>query len=73
MNLKDRRLELHLSQVQLARMANISQSILSDYENGRAQMTANNIIALAIALRCTTDYLLGLATLPTDCRKIALL
>lgn len=73
MNLKVRRLELNMTQSQLAARAGISQSILSDYETGRVQMTAQNIVSLVVVLRCTSDYLLGLSDAPNDCRKVPLL
>lgn len=72
MNLRIRRQEIKLTQTELARLCSISQSIVSDYENGQAQMTAENIIRLAVTLRCTTDYLLGLSDEPTRCREITL-
>jgi transcriptional regulator with XRE-family HTH domain len=73
MNLKRRRLELNMTQTQIAKITGLSQSILSDYETGNAQMTAQSIVALCYALECTSDYLLGLSEAPRECRKIPLL
>ena len=54
-----RRLELKLSQDELAEIVGISQPSLSDIENGQTEWPrGNNIVPLADALQVTTDYLL---------------
>lgn len=58
--IKELRLKAHLSQAELAKKLDISQSVLCDYENGKADPTAKVIIAMSYFFGETTDYLLGL-------------
>lgn len=58
--IKELRIEKNLSQKQLAKKLGISQSVICDYENGKAEPTAPIIIAMAIFFDVTSDYLLGL-------------
>ena len=52
---------LGLSQVELAREAGITQGLLSRIENGHTPNPGANVLkGLALALHCSTDYLIGL-------------
>lgn len=64
MEFKDRLRELRtargLSQMQLAKMLNISQSAVAKWELGKTEPTASAIIKLAKFFDESTDYILGL-------------
>jgi len=63
--LKARRLARHLSQRELANLTDIKKENISRLEVGRFQYPrADTLMVLAIALDCTTDYLLGLNAYP---------
>ena len=49
-----------ISQKELADRINISESVVSRYISGEREPKANVIANLAIALRTTSDYLLGI-------------
>ena len=55
---KKRRLELEWTQDQLAQKAGISKSFLSDLENGKRSVSANNLLDIARALSLSLDYLM---------------
>lgn len=58
--LKEARKETKLSQKELSKRIGISQSVYSDYENGKVDPTAKVIILLCEELDLTADYLLGI-------------
>ena len=58
---KELRIEKKQSQTVVAKAIGISQSVLCDYENDKAEPTSPVIIALAKYYDVTTDYLLGLS------------
>ena len=58
--LKELRLSKNLSQMQLAKETNISQSAIAKWELGKTEPTASAIIILAQYFNETSDYLLGL-------------
>lgn len=58
---KELRIEKGLSQMQLARALDISQSAIAKWELGKTEPTASAIILLARFFNETTDYLLGLS------------
>lgn len=64
--IKSRREAIGLSQPELAeRMGGkSSRAEVSQYENGWKQPSAAKLVALSKALRCSTDWLLGLARAP---------
>jgi transcriptional regulator with XRE-family HTH domain len=63
--LRNRRMECHLRQVDLARLLEEPQGYISRWESGDIQyMTLERLRRLAKALRTTTDYLLGLTEDP---------
>lgn len=65
--LKELRDAKRLSQSDLAEITGIPQSTLSHYERG-VEISASNLIKLAHALGCTSDYILGIEdeTQPID-------
>ncbi len=56
--IKKRRQELGWTQDQLARKAGISKSFLSDLENGKRSVSANNLLDIARALGVSLDLLM---------------
>jgi y4mF family transcriptional regulator len=56
--IKDRRAELGWTQEQLAQKAGISKSFLSELENGKRSVSADNLLDLARALGVSLDYLM---------------
>ena len=63
--LRDRRMECHLRQVELARLIEEPQNYISRWEGGEIQyMTLERLRRLAKHLHTTTDYLLGLSDNP---------
>jgi transcriptional regulator with XRE-family HTH domain len=56
--IKQRRQELGWTQDQLAVRAGISKSFLSDLENGKRSVSANNLLDIARALTVSLDYLM---------------
>ena len=58
--IKDLRTNAGLSQMQLAKKINVSQSAVAKWELGKTEPTASAIIALAEFFDETTDYILGL-------------
>lgn len=56
--LKEKRIAKHLNQTELARIVNVSSSMINQIERGTKQASAPLIAELAIALGCTTDSLI---------------
>lgn len=54
------RVNLHLSQKEVAAAIGASPSVISNYESGERTPSVENLMALAGLYRCSTDYLLGL-------------
>ena len=60
LNIRRRREQLGLSQMELSKLAEIPQSRLSEWESGaRTQMSLHNLRSMARALGVTADYLIG--------------
>jgi len=57
----DLRVDHDISQTELARILNVSQSTYSRYESGRLDIPTEILIALAKYYEVTVDYLLGLS------------
>ena len=57
--IKRRRLELKMTQTQLASNANLTPAAISQFESGTRKPSFNTLFSLADALKVTTDYLLG--------------
>lgn len=58
--LEQTRVNLHLSQKEVASAIGASASVISNYESGERTPSVENLMALACLYRCSTDYLLGL-------------
>ena len=56
--IRGRRVELGWTQDQLAQKAGISKSFLSDLENGKRSVGANNLLDIARALGVSLDFLM---------------
>ena len=56
--IKKRRQELDWTQDHLAQKAGISKSFLSDLENGKRSVSANNLLDIARVLAVSLDYLM---------------
>ncbi|MBN9519467.1 helix-turn-helix domain-containing protein [bacterium] len=56
--IKKRRAELGWTQDQLAQKAGISKSFLSDLENGKRSVSADNLLDIARVLSLSLDYLM---------------
>src|SRR5205823_1649913 len=56
--IKKRRTELGWTQDQLAQKAGISKSFLSDLENGKRSVSADNLLDIARVLSLSLDYLM---------------
>ena len=57
--LKELRATKKISQMQLAKAINVSQSAIAKWELGKTEPTASAIITLAKFFNETTDYILG--------------
>ena len=57
--IKRRRLELEMTQTQLAANASLTPAAISQFESGTRKPSFNTLSSLADALKVTTDYLLG--------------
>ena len=58
--IKELRIEKNISQMQLAKALNMSQSAVAKWELGKTEPTASAIILLAEFFDESADYLLGL-------------
>ncbi|CAB5670618.1 helix-turn-helix domain-containing protein [Providencia hangzhouensis] len=54
--IKARRKELGLSGANLAKILNISQQQISRYEKGINKIPLNNLVSIAVALKCPIDW-----------------
>ncbi len=59
--LKDLRLEMELTQGQVAKRIGVTSSIVSAYENGIRQPSFDSLIKLAYLYGVSSDYLLGIS------------
>lgn len=57
--LKELRNRQNLTQKQVAKMLDISPSIVSSYETGERTPSTEVLLSLSNLYRCSTDYLLG--------------
>lgn len=58
--LKELMIEQNLNQSELAKLAEIKQSQVSEWLSGKSKPGYDNLKALAIALNCSADILLNL-------------
>ncbi len=70
--IKGRRIELGLTQEELAKKANISKGFLSDVENGRRNVGADTVLDLAGALGLSLDYLMTGEVIETEGRTLVI-
>lgn len=59
LKLKEIRLRVGLTQVQLAEIVGVSQANVSAWELGQSDPSTDTVRKIAAALHCTTDELLG--------------
>ena len=59
--MKELRLEHHLTQKELAKKLNTSNSSVCDWEKGRSQPDLQTLANIATLFDVSTDYLLGLS------------
>jgi transcriptional regulator with XRE-family HTH domain len=64
----DLRIQRKWTQTDLAEAAGLSQNAISNYERGGREAGSTAVAALARALECSADYLLGLTDDPTPVR-----
>ena len=57
--LKEQRKTRGLSQKEVAKILEVSPSIISAYETGERTPSVDNILSLSYLYKCSTDYLLG--------------
>lgn len=63
--IRAKRKEKHMTQKELAAAINVSPQVISNWERGYTPEIGNaDLLNLAIALRVTTDYLLGIVEHP---------
>ncbi len=71
LRIREKRKEMKLTQVQLAKLAKVSQATISDYENDvTTKHRADELMRIAAALRTTPEFLLE-GTGPSDLSKSA--
>jgi transcriptional regulator with XRE-family HTH domain len=63
LRLKELRIEQKLTQEQLAKLVNLTQSTIAGYENGTKSPSMESIIIFSELFNVTTDYLLGVSNL----------
>jgi len=57
--IKNRRMELSITQTQLAKTAKLTPAAISQFESGSRKPSFDALSKLAAALKISTDYLLG--------------
>ena len=57
--IRNRRMELGITQTQLAKAAKLTPAAISQFESGSRKPSFDTMSKLAPALKVTTDYLLG--------------
>jgi transcriptional regulator with XRE-family HTH domain len=67
--LRARRMEMKISQVELAEKLGVKSASVSFWESGRNSPSAENISAIADILDCSADYLLGRTNRPELSQK----
>lgn len=56
-NIKQLRLEKNITQKELASLIGVSQRLISNYENGSATPTVENLIKIADIFKVSLDFL----------------
>ncbi|MED3804977.1 helix-turn-helix domain-containing protein [Lysinibacillus xylanilyticus] len=60
--IKEKRKNLHYTQLQLAQKISVSPQVISNWERGYTEPSAEDIAKLSEVLSCPSDYLLGKPT-----------
>lgn len=60
--IKEQRKKLHYTQLQLAQKISVSPQVISNWERGYTEPSAEDIARLSNTLSCPSDYLLGKTT-----------
>ncbi len=58
-NLRKARKAKGITQVELAKLINVTQATYSEYENGKCKPSFDTVIRLCDILGCSADFLLG--------------
>lgn len=58
-NLKKARKAKGITQVELAKLINVTQATYSEYENGKCKPSFDTVLRLCDILGCSADFLLG--------------
>ena len=69
--IRKRKAELGLTALEIARRGNLPRPTVDTYLHGKAAPTYRNLIALSIALECSTDYLAGLTDDPAPSQRLS--
>ncbi|WP_342512297.1 helix-turn-helix domain-containing protein [Sporosarcina sp. FSL K6-1522] len=57
--IKAKRKENRFTQIELAKLVNVSPQVISNWERGYSNLSSDDVARLADALNCTTEYLHG--------------
>ena len=57
--IKIKRKENRFTQIELAKLVNVSPQVISNWERGYSDLSSSDVARLADALNCSTEYLLG--------------
>ncbi len=57
--LREMRKKRHISQKDVAKLLNVSPSLISSYELGERTPSVDMLLSLSYLYKCSTDYLLG--------------
>lgn len=57
--IKAKRKENRFTQIELAKLVNVSPQVISNWERGYSNLSSDDVVRLADALNCTTEYLHG--------------
>lgn len=67
--IKEQRKNYHFTQLQLAQKISVSPQVISNWERGYTEPSAEDIAKLSEVLSCPSDYLLGKSTTYTSIKE----
>jgi len=67
--IKERRKKMHYTQLHLAQKISVSPQVISNWERGYTEPSAEDIARLSEVLSCPSDYLLGKSTTDTPLKE----
>lgn len=67
--IKEQRKNYHFTQLQLAQKISVSPQVISNWERGYTEPSAEDIAKLSEVLSCSSDYLLGKSTTDTSIKE----